>query len=549
MARIFALTAGAACLANTASAVSPPDKPLWYPDHDKGGWKHHGGGGWGGWGKPPKGHGPPGYPTATSAASPTGTAGGLPLVDSEALQASILEENLSEKALELQEAAYNTPNRNRVFSSPGHANTLDLITGYLDQYPDYFSYYRQPFIALYSQASGDLSVDGVNQSASVLEYSPSGDVSAPFVAVNNLGCEASDYPEEVDGAIALISRGECEFGLKSSLAGAAGAVAAVVYNNVEGTLGGGTLGEPPRPEGPYVPSLFTTLENGTAILNALDAGEVTGDLFVNSVIENRTTYNIIAQTVGGDQSNVLAVGGHSDSVFAGPGINDDGSGIIGILETALQLSSYSINNAVRFCFWSAEEFGLLGSEHYVTNLNASEVEKIRLYLNFDMIASPNYMFGIYDGDGSAFNLSGPPGSAQAEAFFEDWFASNGLNSVPTEFSGRSDYGPFLDAGIPAGGLFTGAEVEKTEEEAALFGGTAGVSFDPNYHQVGDNYTNLNFEAFVANTKAIAAAVAEYGTSFDSIPAGNSTTKVKRSPSGVKRRGSSHCNHDHPKELL
>ncbi|KAI7678589.1 hypothetical protein KC319_g3254, partial [Hortaea werneckii] len=165
------------------------------------------------------------------------------------------------------------------------------------------------------------------------------------------------------------------------------------------------------------------------------------------------------------------------------------------------------------------------------------------------IASPNYMFGIYDGDGSAFNLSGPPGSAQAEAFFEDWFASNGLNSVPTEFSGRSDYGPFLDAGIPAGGLFTGAEVEKTEEEAALFGGTAGVAFDPNYHQVGDNYTNLNFEAFVANTKAIAAAVAEYGTSFESIPAGNSTTKVKRSSSGVKRSGSSHCNHDHPKELL
>ena len=121
---------------------------------------------------------------------------------------------------------------------------------------------------------------------------------------------------------------------------------------------------------------------------------------------------------------------------------------------------------MRFCFWSAEEFGLLGSEHYVTNLNASEVEKIRLYLNFDMIASPNYMFGIYDGDGSAFNLSGPPGSAQAEAFFEDWFASNGLNSVPTEFSGRSDYGPFLDAGIPAGGLFTGAEVEKTEEEVS-----------------------------------------------------------------------------------
>jgi carboxypeptidase Q len=128
--------------------------------------------------------------------------------------------------------------------------------------------------------------------------------------------------------------------------------------------------------------------------------------------------DVIAQTIGGDQDNVIAVGAHSDSVFAGPGINDDGSGSIGILEVAERLSAYSTNNAVRFGWWSGEEFGLLGSEYYVSTLNESEAAKIRLYLNFDMIASPNYYYAIYDGDGSDFNITGPPGSAEAEAFFE-----------------------------------------------------------------------------------------------------------------------------------
>lgn len=105
----------------------------------------------------------------------------------------------------------------------------------------------------------------------------------------------------------------------------------------------------------------------------------------------------------------------------------------------------------------------------------------------------NYYYAIYDGDGSSFNVSGPPGSAEAEHFFQDYFAARGLNSTATDFNGRSDYGGFLDIGVAAGGLFTGAEGIKTEEEAAMFGGEAGVAYDVNYHQAGDNFTNLNFE--------------------------------------------------------
>jgi carboxypeptidase Q len=214
-------------------------------------------------------------------------------------------------------------------------------------------------------------------------------------------------------------------------------------------------------------------------------------------------------------------------VFNGPGINDDGSGIVGILEVATQLTGYAVNNSVRLGFWAAEEFGLLGSYHYTENLSPEEAAKIRLYLNFDMIASPNYILGIYDGDGSAFNQTGPAGSAEAEVFFEEFFAANGLNSVPTDFSGRSDYAGFLNLGIASGGLFTGAEVVKTEEEAELFGGEAGVSYDVNYHQAGDNMTNLAFDAFEWNTKAIAAAVAEYATSFESLGPVNGTATVNR----------------------
>ncbi|KAL8716796.1 MAG: hypothetical protein Q9225_005901 [Loekoesia sp. 1 TL-2023] len=212
----------------------------------------------------------------------------------------------------------------------------------------------------------------------------------------------------------------------------------------------------------------------------------------------------------------------------GPGINDNGSGTIGLLEVALQLAKFSVNNAIRFVWVSAEEFGLLGSQFYVDSLSAAEKAKIRLDLNFDMIASPNYKYGIYDGDGSAFNVTGAPGSAEAEKLFQDYFTNEaGLKWVPDQFDGRSDYAPFADAGIAAGGLFTGAEGIKTAEEQTLFGGQAGVAYDVNYHGAGDNVSNLNLEAFVQNAKAIAHAVATYGRSFESLPPKGTKRVVRR----------------------
>jgi Zn-dependent M28 family amino/carboxypeptidase len=202
------------------------------------------------------------------------------------------------------------------------------------------------------------------------------------------------------------------------------------------------------------------------------------------------------------------VGAHLDSVSAGPGINDNGSGSSTILEIAEEMAELGITNRqqVRFAFWGAEELGLLGSEHYVDQLSEEELQSIWANLNFDMVGSPNYVRFVYDGDGSAGPPAGPPGSGQIEQVFTQYFASQGLESEPTPFSGRSDYGPFIAVGIPAGGLFSGAEGIKTEEQAAIYGGTAGVAYDPCYHQACDTITNLNTKALFEMGDATAHAV-------------------------------------------
>lgn len=289
-----------------------------------------------------------------------------------------------------------------------------------------------------------------------------------------------------------------------------------------------------------MPTVGISLANGTALVSALTNSSQTilGNLSVQAFANNITTNNVLATTKMGDQANVYQVGGHSDSVGAGPGINDDGSGIVALLELAVQLSKFSVNNAVRFSFWAAEEEGLVGSTYYTDTASNGTLADIRLYNNFDMIASPNYVYAVYDGDGSAFNLSGPIGSAEAEQLFIDWFASEGIPTIPTEFSGRSDYQGFIDKGIPASGLFTGAEGIKNDEEAALFGGEAGVAYDVNYHLVGDDVSNVNGAAWLVNSRAIAHTLGTYGVSWDGFPTRNgtnSTSLVRRSVGGGARR--------------
>ena len=247
---------------------------------------------------------------------------------------------------------------------------------------------------------------------------------------------------------------------------------------------------------------------GDELAAAEASGELTARIFVNAESENRETVNVIADSPRGRDDRVVVVGAHLDSVPEGPGINDNGSGSAAILEIARQISKLEIEpyNKLRFAWWGAEESGLLGSQYYIDNLGIQDLANIAMNLNFDMVGSPNYVSFVYDGDGSASPPAGPLGSELIEAVFLDYFDNQGLPTEPTAFDGRSDYGPFIQVGIPAGGLFTGAEVIKTEEQAAIYGGTAGVAFDPCYHQACDTFDNNSDEALDLMSDATAHGV-------------------------------------------
>lgn len=467
-----------------------------------------------------------------------------PDVTSRKLEADISSKKLLKGAQQLQDFAYSYPDRNRIMGGKAHNDTVNWLKKELEA-TAYYDVTLQPF-SNYVMLNGTINsftVGGKNVNATLFEYSNSttGLVTAPLVVVSNLGCEASDYPNNLAGNIALISRGSCDFGLKSALAGGAGAVGAVIYNNVPGTVSA-TLGPPPRAEGPYVATVGVSQAEGQAYIAQIQGGaNVTASLDVLTNVEIITTNNVLATSKCGDKNNQLALGAHTDSVGAGPGINDDGSGTVGILNVAKALAKYNVKNAVTFGFWSGEESGLLGSTYFVESLTPAESLKIRAYLNFDMIASPNYVHQIYDGDGSAYGLTGPTGSDSIEAFFEKYFTRVGVPYNATEFNGRSDYGPFLDANIPAGGTTTGADEVKTEEEQKIWGGVAGQILDQNYHQAGDTVDNLNQEAWLLHARGIAAAVAKYATSWEGFPArtpvGNTTTK--RSVSEVRKTVAGH----------
>jgi Zn-dependent M28 family amino/carboxypeptidase len=337
---------------------------------------------------------------------------------------------------------------------------------------------------------------------------------------NTSGCEMTDFAGMPAGSIALIQRGTCAFIDKWNNAKAAGAAGIVQFNE-------GNPGLPDRQVPQWfdlrpvdVPPMFAaTIETATALANGVQSGD-TG-LRARFRIDWRPgtypTKNVIAETRGGDPNNVIVVGAHLDSVGTGPGINDNGSGSSTILEIAEQLRKVSPRNKIRFIWFSAEESGLLGSEAYVESLPDSERAKIAAMLNFDMVGSPNFVRFVYDGDLSDSEPppgGAPPGSDEIEDLFLDYFADQGLATLPTAFDGRSDYGPFIAAGIPAGGLFTGAEGIKTPEQASVFGGTAGEQYDPCYHLGCDNLLNLSHRALDQMADAAAHATITLAQSTD-----------------------------------
>ncbi|MEU8621088.1 M28 family metallopeptidase [Streptomyces sp. NPDC048623] len=433
------------------------------------------------------------------------------------------------KHLQKFQAIADSAQGNRAAGTLGHDASAAYVytqlkkAGYAVTYQQFDFIYTQTLAekaAVLSPTPRDLPIRAMTYTKSTPVGGIKADLAAaPVDADGTNGCEPGDFAAGAfTGKIALVKRGGCTFAAKQVNAAAAGAVGAIVYNNTEGVLSG-TLGDAASGK---IPTGGITLAEGEKLAADLAKGPVNLSFEIRQLQEKRSTNNVIAETTGGNAANTVMLGAHLDSVTAGPGINDNGSGSAGLLQTALELAKSHdkdrVRNKVRFAWWSAEEVGLLGSDHYVANLSSLGRQEIKLYLNFDMIASPNYGLFVYDGDDSdAVGAgAGPAGSAQLERDITNFMDRIGAPHEGTDFTGRSDYGPFIEAGIPSGGTFTGAEGIKTAGQAEKFGGEAGVAYDVNYHAKGDDITNIDMTAFDVNIDVIANAVGTYAHDISSL---------------------------------
>ena len=244
---------------------------------------------------------------------------------------------------------------------------------------------------------------------------------------------------------------------------------------------------------------------------------------------SRTQRNVIAQTRTGNPDQVVMIGAHLDSVEDGPGIVDNGSGVATLLEIATQLGpDPSVQNTVRFGFFGDEESGAVGSTGYLEGLSANDRNKIKLYLNVDMVASPNGGYLVQGGEPGGWlrrlspggdndlEATGPPGSATIGRVLADQLTKTGVKSPEIiEFVG-DDESPFIEAGIPVGGAESGDDEEKTARQAKAWGGQAGEVYDRCYHEACDTIDNVNHDMLDHYLRAIAGTLAHFATSTDQL---------------------------------
>lgn len=435
------------------------------------------------------------------------------------LRAKVTVEAMTAHLAKLQDIAQ-TSGGTRATGTAGYEASLDYVVDVLRERG--FDVETPEFeVRVFESGDPDLTVGGAAVKAGVLKYSagtPAYGVSGPLVAVpaeETPGCAPSDYEGlSVKDAVVLVDRGGCPFSEKQAIAAKLGALALVVANNSDEENLGATLGETTAVA---IPVVSVSKSDG----ERLRAKPGTAKLTLEASTSAITTRNVIAQTKTGSPENVVMVGGHLDSVDVGAGINDNGSGVAAVLETAVQLGSEPpVANAVRFAFWGAEEIGIIGSRKYVAAMDTEQLKDIALYLNFDMIGSPNPGYFTHDGDQSTPLLRDeappriPEGTAGIERTLVGYLASAGKVAQDAPFDNRSDYTWFTLAGIPVGGLFSGAEEDKSPQQAELWGGTANAPFDPGYHTDTDTLESLSREALEINGGGVAYAVGFYAADID-----------------------------------
>ena len=408
----------------------------------------------------------------------------------------------------------------RVPGSPGYDASVDYVVrrltaaGYT---PQVQSFSFNTFVSLGPAVIERVSpAPGGPVANAILGYSGSGDVSAVVTALPGAptdptpGCEVSDYADFAVGRIVLVDRGACTFATKAQNAYAAGASAVVIVNDVDGDLNG-TLGEG------FALDLPVTSVTRAVGAELAAVPRVSLRVRTSTFRGPATTHTVLAETRTGNDGNVVMAGAHLDSVNAGPGINDNGSGSAALLEVAEQMARVDPVNTVRFAWWGAQESGPVGSTRYLNKLTDEQRSSIALYLDVDVVASPNPVYFVHDGDdgddGDDSDATGagagPSGSERIEKTFEAFYDQRRLPVKGTDVSGRSDQRPFVVAGIPSGGLSTGAEGIKTPEEAALWGGTAGQAYDPCHHRACDTVDNIDLRALDVNSDAMGFGILQY----------------------------------------
>jgi hypothetical protein len=352
--------------------------------------------------------------------------------------------------------------------------------------------------------------------ASLLVTTPPGGLNAITLRPQKApGCTAADYGS-VSGAIAVVDDSGCSVGDKQNAAVAKGAVGLLV---VSAPGAGGS------PAGLFTSGYYQQLTVPVGVIDRdADAALRRTDAPVRLVLDSKPvmvkTRNVVAQTKTGDTKNVVLAGAHLDSTPRSPGINDNGSAVAALLETAAALGAGPhITNAVRFVFWGSEAEG---STKYVRGLARDQLDDIALYLGCDALASPNAGYFTYDGDQSGQPnpeiplRAVPAGSAGVERTLAGYLNLGGVRPADMPLSRTADYAPFLAAGVPIGGLTTGWSQRKTEVQARLWGGQAGVAFDPDWRTARDDIHNIDRQALSVMGQALAFAIGSYAQSVDGV---------------------------------
>ncbi|KAI1374118.1 peptidase family M28 [Hypoxylon crocopeplum] len=410
---------------------------------------------------------------------------------------------------------------NRAFGLPGYKASMDYVLerAVTRFHPEYDTYV-QPFNHTFAQVLS-ISVTGPEGEAVdvvPLIYNPGTDaagIEAPLIDTPVDDARGSACFEDqwagIDASnkLALVKRGTCPISDKLKLAKAHGALGVIMYNNAPGIPSSATLGA--ENVGLLVPIGTIQQAVGETWKARLAAGEtLTVALQIDAEFDTRETWNIIAETKAGSPDNVIMLGAHLDSVQAGPGVNDDGSGSSALIELMTAFRTYTgFANKVRFAWWGAEESGLIGSLHYTSSLAPEEADRIRFYFNYDMIGSPAPQFAVYTGDN--------PGDLSGAQPLKDYLIEAGRDAYFGSFGSSSDYVGFLELGIPSSGIFTGA----------------GAPTDPCYHLACDTISNVDLEALTTNAKAAGVVAARMALSLEGVPPRNKTTLNPRGKNHIR----------------